>query len=157
MLDFSLIFFSLSVALNGTVYQQVRDFHRAWHAGPGAWREIHDVNSYSVGIEIVNTGDQPYPQEQVTFGGDTMNVLGKGVIYQSFQSGRVLQTKLRMHCPSNSSQLATSSEKDGKICHSLLKKKTRTVQSRSPLLLRSFRKFVRVASRARARSKGSLV
>ncbi|EYC25406.1 hypothetical protein Y032_0012g1873 [Ancylostoma ceylanicum] len=53
------------VALNGTVYQQVRDFHRARHAGVGAWREIHDVNSNSAGIEIVNTGDQPFPQKQV--------------------------------------------------------------------------------------------
>ncbi|KIH60941.1 N-acetylmuramoyl-L-alanine amidase [Ancylostoma duodenale] len=53
------------VALNGTVYQLVRDFHRAWHAGVGSWREIQNVNSYSAGIEIVNTGDQPFPQKQM--------------------------------------------------------------------------------------------
>ncbi|CAJ0607710.1 unnamed protein product [Cylicocyclus nassatus] len=54
------------VSKKGTVYQQVRDFYRAWHAGTGVWREVTDVNSYSVGIEIVNTGDEPYPQEQIT-------------------------------------------------------------------------------------------
>ncbi|CAJ0607577.1 unnamed protein product [Cylicocyclus nassatus] len=53
------------VSKKGTVYQQVRDFYRAWHAGAGVWREVTDVNSYSVGIEIVNTGDEPYPQEQI--------------------------------------------------------------------------------------------
>ncbi|KIH59417.1 N-acetylmuramoyl-L-alanine amidase, partial [Ancylostoma duodenale] len=58
-------------ALNGTAYQLVRDFHRAWHAGIGSWRDIQNVNSNSAGIEIVNTGDQPYPQKQV----DAVNAL----------------------------------------------------------------------------------
>ncbi|VDO86852.1 unnamed protein product [Heligmosomoides polygyrus] len=53
------------VALNGTVYQQVADYHVAWHAGTGAWRDITLVNSNSVGIEIVNTGDKPYPHLQI--------------------------------------------------------------------------------------------
>ncbi|KAL6733768.1 hypothetical protein Aduo_004389 [Ancylostoma duodenale] len=63
--DFPHLLIGIIVALNGTVYQLVRDFHRAWHAGVGSWREIQNVNSYSAGIEIVNTGDQPFPQKQM--------------------------------------------------------------------------------------------
>ncbi|KHJ84153.1 N-acetylmuramoyl-L-alanine amidase [Oesophagostomum dentatum] len=63
------------VAKNGTVYQQVRDWHRAWHAGVGAWYEYTDVNSFSVGIEIVNTGDEPFPQAQVYAVGELVSML----------------------------------------------------------------------------------
>src|SRR3546814_19316409 len=42
---------------------------RAWHAGASHWRGISDVNSASVGIEIVNPGHEwgyvPFPAEQV--------------------------------------------------------------------------------------------
>ena len=42
---------------------------RAWHAGKSRWRGITDVNSASVGIEIVNPGHDSaianFPDEQI--------------------------------------------------------------------------------------------
>ena len=42
---------------------------RAWHAGKSRWRGVTDVNSASVGIEIVNPGHEfgyrPFPDEQI--------------------------------------------------------------------------------------------
>lgn len=53
----------------GAVYRVVQEAHRAWHAGVSSWEGEGDVNSRSIGIEIVNGGhdfDLPdYPQAQV--------------------------------------------------------------------------------------------
>ena len=38
---------------------------RAWHAGAGAWQGRADVNSRSIGIELVNPGDRPFPEPQM--------------------------------------------------------------------------------------------
>jgi len=57
------------VAEDGTVLRLVDEAHRAWHAGKSHWRDIDDVNSASVGIEIVNPGHEfgyrPFPDEQI--------------------------------------------------------------------------------------------
>ena len=54
---------------DGEVVQMVDEEMRAWHAGRSYWRGITDVNSASVGIEIVNPGHEfgyrPFPDEQV--------------------------------------------------------------------------------------------
>ncbi|MBY0583111.1 MAG: N-acetylmuramoyl-L-alanine amidase [Sphingomonas sp.] len=57
------------VAEDGTVLRLVAEEKRAWHAGASHWRDIDDVNSASIGIEIVNPGHEfgyrPFPEEQI--------------------------------------------------------------------------------------------
>ena len=59
---------------DGSVESLVDEDKRAWHAGRGSWNGITDVNSASIGIEIVNGGHNvpladgslpPYPDVQI--------------------------------------------------------------------------------------------
>ena len=54
---------------DGTVYAHVPEDRRAWHAGRSSWRGAEDVNSRSIGIEIVNPGHEfgyrPFPSSQM--------------------------------------------------------------------------------------------
>ncbi len=43
----------------------VHEAARAWHAGAGAWGAVTDVNSASIGIELANPGDAPFPMRQM--------------------------------------------------------------------------------------------
>lgn len=54
---------------DGRIVQMVREADRAWHAGRSMWAGVSDMNSRSVGIEIVNPGHElgyrDFPQVQV--------------------------------------------------------------------------------------------
>jgi N-acetylmuramoyl-L-alanine amidase len=54
---------------DGRVVQMVREGDRAWHAGKSSWRGLTDINSRSVGIEIVNPGQafgyRDFPDTQI--------------------------------------------------------------------------------------------
>ena len=41
---------------DGTVYHHVAEHRRAWHAGLSSWHGLCDINSHSIGIELVNPG-----------------------------------------------------------------------------------------------------
>jgi N-acetylmuramoyl-L-alanine amidase len=57
------------VAEDGQILRMVPEERRAWHAGQSWWRGVTDINSASIGIEIVNPGHEfgyrPYPEEQI--------------------------------------------------------------------------------------------
>ena len=58
------------VGEDGTVWTLVPEDRRAWHAGRSYWQGERDVNSRSVGIEIVNPGHEfgyrAFPDIQMT-------------------------------------------------------------------------------------------
>jgi N-acetylmuramoyl-L-alanine amidase len=68
------------VGEDGTVWAMVPEDRRAWHAGRGHWMGERDVNSRSVGIEIVNPGHEwgyrPFPDAQMEAVAD----LARGVV-----------------------------------------------------------------------------
>lgn len=53
------------IGSDGSLYQLVSEVHRAWHAGPGGWGTISDVNSASIGIELDNDGKSPFAAAQI--------------------------------------------------------------------------------------------
>jgi N-acetylmuramoyl-L-alanine amidase len=57
------------VAEDGQILRMVAEDKRAWHAGKAHWRGVSDVNSASIGVEIVNPGHElgyrPFPDEQI--------------------------------------------------------------------------------------------
>jgi N-acetylmuramoyl-L-alanine amidase len=60
---------------DGRIWQLVPEGRRAWHAGKSCWQGERDMNSRSIGIEIVNKGHDlsapqshgypPFPDEQI--------------------------------------------------------------------------------------------
>jgi N-acetylmuramoyl-L-alanine amidase len=65
---------------DGTVYVHVDESLRAWHAGVSHWRGETDINSRSIGIEIVNPGHEfgyrAFPDVQI----DAVIELSKGIL-----------------------------------------------------------------------------
>lgn len=57
------------VTEDGKIVRMVDETKRAWHAGVAHWRGISDVNSASIGIELVNPGHEwgyrPFPDAQI--------------------------------------------------------------------------------------------
>jgi N-acetylmuramoyl-L-alanine amidase len=55
---------------DGEVVQLVPEQSRAWHAGRSRWEALTDLNSHSIGVEIVNPGHdwgyQPFPEAQMS-------------------------------------------------------------------------------------------
>ncbi len=53
----------------GTVFDLVEENKRAWHAGIAYWKRESDINSVSIGIEVVNPGHEfgyrPFTDEQM--------------------------------------------------------------------------------------------
>ncbi|WP_299817446.1 N-acetylmuramoyl-L-alanine amidase [uncultured Roseibium sp.] len=54
---------------DGSILQCVPEARRAWHAGRSFWKGQRDINSRSIGIEIVNPGHEngyrPFPDRQI--------------------------------------------------------------------------------------------
>ncbi|ODT07010.1 MAG: N-acetylmuramoyl-L-alanine amidase [Mesorhizobium sp. SCN 65-20] len=76
---------------DGRIVQMVREGDRAWHAGKSSWGGQSDINSCSVGIEIVNPGHAfgypPFPERQI----DAVIALCRGIIGRhSIAAERVL-------------------------------------------------------------------
>ena len=40
----------------GHVIQMIKDLNVAWHAGKSKWKQFSNLNSNSIGIELVNKG-----------------------------------------------------------------------------------------------------
>jgi N-acetylmuramoyl-L-alanine amidase len=54
---------------DGRIYQLAPEERRAWHAGVSFWKGERDINSVSIGIELVNPGHelgyQDFPEMQI--------------------------------------------------------------------------------------------
>ena len=65
---------------DGTVWRLVAESRRAWHAGQSFWRGIADVNSASIGIELVNPGHElgyrGFPEAQMA----ALEELARGIL-----------------------------------------------------------------------------
>jgi N-acetylmuramoyl-L-alanine amidase len=53
------------ISEKGEAEALVPEAMRAWHAGAGEWAGLSDINSHSIGIELANTGNQPFPEPQM--------------------------------------------------------------------------------------------
>jgi N-acetylmuramoyl-L-alanine amidase len=58
------------IDLDGRVVGMVAEPMRAWHAGAASWGGVADINSRSIGIEVVNPGHAlgypPFPEPQMS-------------------------------------------------------------------------------------------
>lgn len=76
---------------DGTVIRMVDEDKRAWHAGKSFWRGITDVNSASIGIELVNPGHdwgyRPFTAAQME---SLLPLLGRIVRYYDIPRANVV-------------------------------------------------------------------
>ncbi len=66
-----------TIGKDGTIVQHVRDEHRAWHAGRSEWKGRADLNSWAIGVEMVNwnNGEDPFPEAQYQAGFNLVSYL----------------------------------------------------------------------------------
>ena len=50
---------------NGRLFTLVDGTMRAWHAGAGSWAGVSDINSRSIGIELLNSGRMRFSEAQM--------------------------------------------------------------------------------------------
>lgn len=72
-----------AICPEGKIYRFVDESRRAWHAGKSYWHGVEDVNSTSIGIELINPDPdkrfdrQPFAEKQIhalqDLAGDIMN------------------------------------------------------------------------------------
>ena len=53
------------IGRDGALIQLVDEAARAWHAGESRWGGMSDLNSASIGIELDNTGEEPFAEPQI--------------------------------------------------------------------------------------------
>lgn len=53
------------IGRDGFLVQMLNDELRSWHAGAGKWGNVTDLNSCSIGIELDNKGNEPFPEAQI--------------------------------------------------------------------------------------------
>lgn len=53
------------ICKDGTVHHMLSDYLRAWQAGVSRWGNNTDINSSSIGIEIDNSGFEPFTDQQI--------------------------------------------------------------------------------------------
>ncbi len=80
------------ICKDGTVHHMLNDYLRAAHAGVSRWGNLIDINSSSIGIELDNTGFEPFDSLQINslisllaklkkdYGVATANFIGHGDI-----------------------------------------------------------------------------
>ncbi|MEM9429600.1 MAG: N-acetylmuramoyl-L-alanine amidase [Pseudomonadota bacterium] len=75
------------IAEDGRIWRLVAEEMRAWHAGCGAWGGVGDANSHSIGLELANPGDRPFPEAQMA----SLEVLLSGILHRwAIPSERVI-------------------------------------------------------------------
>lgn len=70
--DFGKVSSHYLVDRDGSILQLVDEKRRGQHAGVSSWYSLSDLNSATIGIEIVNTGFEPFPEVQID---SVMNIL----------------------------------------------------------------------------------
>jgi N-acetylmuramoyl-L-alanine amidase len=63
------------ITKHAEVIQLVEERYRAWHAGLSCWHGREAVNDFSLGIELDNSGNEPFPTKQI----DALIVLCKEI------------------------------------------------------------------------------